>query len=230
MQRTSCCAGFKSVCDSLLFCSHTVSCMRVECACTCTDNPMSWLWNNLSGIECKKEKLLTFFLCVSVQGGTPAAKMEVKTSLLDNMIGVGDMVLLEPLTEDSFLGNLRKRFDHNEIYVSLPFHICYVSITADPFSSSVTIKCFATLLLNSALKACQRRLVWGNVRTIFIMPLFLLSLTYSSLDYTSGTETETTATNQSINHRGMWMMPLNEAWNPELRSKKGLGVCLAAYL
>lgn len=56
-----------------------------------------------------------------VQGATPAAKMEVKTSLLDNMIGVGDMVLLEPLTEDSFLENLRKRFDHNEIYVSRPF-------------------------------------------------------------------------------------------------------------
>lgn len=46
------------------------------------------------------------------------SKMEVKTSLLDNMIGVGDSVLLEPLTEDSFLENLRKRFDHNEIYVS----------------------------------------------------------------------------------------------------------------
>lgn len=46
------------------------------------------------------------------------SKMEVKTSLLDNMIGVGDMVLLEPLTEDSFIENLRKRFDHSEIYVS----------------------------------------------------------------------------------------------------------------
>lgn len=62
----------------------------------------------------------------SVQGGTPAAKMEVKTSLLDNMIGVGDMVLLEPLSEDSFLENLRNRFDHNEIYVSL--HQFYVQI------------------------------------------------------------------------------------------------------
>uniref|UniRef100_A0A8B9LUT5 Unconventional myosin-Ib n=1 Tax=Astyanax mexicanus TaxID=7994 RepID=A0A8B9LUT5_ASTMX len=42
--------------------------------------------------------------------------MEVKTSLLDNMIGVGDMVLLEPLSEETFIGNLRKRFEHNEIY------------------------------------------------------------------------------------------------------------------
>lgn len=46
------------------------------------------------------------------------AKMEVKSSLLDNMIGVGDMVLLEPLNEETFIGNLKKRFDHNEIYVS----------------------------------------------------------------------------------------------------------------
>lgn len=46
------------------------------------------------------------------------AKMEGKTSLLDNMIGVGDMVLLEPLDEESFINNLKKRFDHSEIYVS----------------------------------------------------------------------------------------------------------------
>ncbi|EPY79420.1 unconventional myosin-Ib isoform 2 [Camelus ferus] len=44
------------------------------------------------------------------------AKMEVKTSLLDNMIGVGDMVLLEPLSEDTVINNLKKRFDHSEIY------------------------------------------------------------------------------------------------------------------
>lgn len=59
----------------------------------------------------------------------PAAKMEVKTSLLDNMIGVGDMVLLEPLSEDSFNENLRKRFDHNEIYVSNVFQcICFAYV------------------------------------------------------------------------------------------------------
>lgn len=45
--------------------------------------------------------------------------MEVKSSLLDNMIGVGDMVLLEPLNEETFIDNLKKRFDHNEIYVSV---------------------------------------------------------------------------------------------------------------
>ncbi|XP_062972313.1 unconventional myosin-Ib isoform X3 [Elgaria multicarinata webbii] len=57
------------------------------------------------------------------------AKMEVKTSLLDNMIGVGDMVLLEPLTEESFISNLKQRFDHNEIYT----YIGSVVISINPY-------------------------------------------------------------------------------------------------
>ncbi|KAM6934829.1 unconventional myosin-Ib isoform 2-T2 [Xenentodon cancila] len=57
--------------------------------------------------------------------------MEVKTSLLDNMIGVGDMVLLEPLSEDSFLENLKNRFDHNEIYT----YIGSVVISLNPYRS-----------------------------------------------------------------------------------------------
>ncbi|NXW21805.1 MYO1B protein, partial [Circaetus pectoralis] len=59
------------------------------------------------------------------------AKMEVKTSLLDNMIGVGDMVLLEPLNEDSFINNLKKRFDHNEVYT----YIGSVVISINPYRS-----------------------------------------------------------------------------------------------
>uniref|UniRef100_G1NSF7 Unconventional myosin-Ib n=2 Tax=Myotis lucifugus TaxID=59463 RepID=G1NSF7_MYOLU len=59
------------------------------------------------------------------------AKMEVKTSLLDNMIGVGDMVLLEPLTEETFINNLKKRFDHNEIYT----YIGSVVISVNPYRS-----------------------------------------------------------------------------------------------
>uniref|UniRef100_A0A674IIH3 Unconventional myosin-Ib n=1 Tax=Terrapene triunguis TaxID=2587831 RepID=A0A674IIH3_9SAUR len=55
--------------------------------------------------------------------------MEVKTSLLDNMIGVGDMVLLEPLSEDSFINNLKKRFDHSEIYT----YIGSVVVSINPY-------------------------------------------------------------------------------------------------
>ncbi|XP_053352178.1 unconventional myosin-Ib isoform X1 [Clarias gariepinus] len=59
------------------------------------------------------------------------SKMEVKTSLLDNMIGVGDMVLLEPLSEETFIGNLRKRFEHSEIYT----YIGSVVISMNPYKS-----------------------------------------------------------------------------------------------
>ncbi|XP_053482829.1 unconventional myosin-Ib isoform X3 [Ictalurus furcatus] len=59
------------------------------------------------------------------------SKMEVKTSLLDNMIGVGDMVLLEPLSEETFIGNLQKRFEHNEIYT----YIGSVVISMNPYKS-----------------------------------------------------------------------------------------------
>uniref|UniRef100_A0A8C3VEC6 Unconventional myosin-Ib n=1 Tax=Catharus ustulatus TaxID=91951 RepID=A0A8C3VEC6_CATUS len=53
------------------------------------------------------------------------------TSLLDDMIGVGDMVLLEPLNEDSFINNLKKRFDHNEVYT----YIGSVVISINPYRS-----------------------------------------------------------------------------------------------
>ncbi|XP_039925250.1 unconventional myosin-Ib isoform X7 [Hirundo rustica] len=59
------------------------------------------------------------------------AKMEVKTSLLDDMIGVGDMVLLEPLNEESFINNLKKRFDHDEVYT----YIGSVVISINPYRS-----------------------------------------------------------------------------------------------
>ena len=39
-------------------------------------------------------------------------------SLLDASVGVSDMCLLEPLDEDNFIDNLRRRFMHNQIYVS----------------------------------------------------------------------------------------------------------------
>ncbi|XP_018412721.1 PREDICTED: unconventional myosin-Ib isoform X3 [Nanorana parkeri] len=58
-------------------------------------------------------------------------KMEGKTSLLDNMIGVGDMVLLEPLNEEAFIDNLKNRFDHNEIYT----YIGSVVISVNPYRS-----------------------------------------------------------------------------------------------
>uniref|UniRef100_A0A8D0CJM9 Myosin IB n=1 Tax=Scleropages formosus TaxID=113540 RepID=A0A8D0CJM9_SCLFO len=45
--------------------------------------------------------------------------------------GVGDMVLLEPLSENSFIQNLKNRFDHDEIYT----YIGTVVISINPYQS-----------------------------------------------------------------------------------------------
>ena len=40
-------------------------------------------------------------------------------TILDDMVGVGDCVLLDPVTEDAFIDNLKLRFDAQDIYVSV---------------------------------------------------------------------------------------------------------------
>ena len=45
-------------------------------------------------------------------------RKEQYMSLLDEMVGQGDMVLLDPITEDGILSNLSKRYTAGEIYVS----------------------------------------------------------------------------------------------------------------
>ncbi|XP_036616874.1 unconventional myosin-Ia [Trichosurus vulpecula] len=50
-------------------------------------------------------------------------------SLLEGSVGVGDMVLLEPLNEKSLLENLDKRFQHKEIYT----YIGNVLISVNPY-------------------------------------------------------------------------------------------------
>ncbi|MEE6471641.1 hypothetical protein FKM82_009329 [Ascaphus truei] len=55
--------------------------------------------------------------------------MDQTSSFLDGMVGVGDMVLLEPLTEDSLLQNLKERFKHDEIYT----YIGNVVISVNPY-------------------------------------------------------------------------------------------------
>ncbi|XP_070596975.1 unconventional myosin-Ib-like [Erythrolamprus reginae] len=44
-------------------------------------------------------------------------------------VGVADMVLLEPLTEDTLMQNLKKRFEHQEIYT----YIGNVVISLNPY-------------------------------------------------------------------------------------------------
>lgn len=39
-------------------------------------------------------------------------------AMLDNTVGVSDMCLLDPLSEDAIIENLQTRFRHGQIYVS----------------------------------------------------------------------------------------------------------------
>ncbi|PFX30409.1 unconventional myosin-Ib-like isoform X2 [Stylophora pistillata] len=50
-------------------------------------------------------------------------------SMLDNMVGVGDMVLLEPLTEDSLIENLWDRYNNKDIYT----YIGDVVVSINPY-------------------------------------------------------------------------------------------------
>jgi len=57
-------------------------------------------------------------------------------SMLDDMVGVSDMVLLEPLSEDALLENLWARFKNKDIYVSNDIEL---SITKDLCSHHIPI-------------------------------------------------------------------------------------------
>ncbi|XP_071478875.1 unconventional myosin-Ia-like [Diadema antillarum] len=51
-------------------------------------------------------------------------------TILDDMVGVGDCVLLEPLTEENFIENLKLRFKANEVYT----YIGNVVVSVNPYS------------------------------------------------------------------------------------------------
>ncbi|XP_029450729.1 unconventional myosin-Ia isoform X2 [Rhinatrema bivittatum] len=55
--------------------------------------------------------------------------MNSTASLLDSMVGVGDMVLLDPLSEVSMIKNLKERFNQDEIYT----YIGNVVISINPY-------------------------------------------------------------------------------------------------
>ncbi len=51
-----------------------------------------------------------------------ASATATMSSMLDSIVGVGDMVLLEPITEDNLIENLRKRLKAKSIYVRTQLH------------------------------------------------------------------------------------------------------------
>ena len=70
-------------------------------------------------------------------GGDGAKKLRY-SHLLDGMVGCGDMVLLEPLSEDSLIENLKTRYESGEIYVS-QYNIIVVLYTCIYISSRYII-------------------------------------------------------------------------------------------
>jgi myosin-1 len=43
--------------------------------------------------------------------------------ILEHNVGISDAVLLDPLTEEAFIENLKKRFSHEQIYVCIHYSI-----------------------------------------------------------------------------------------------------------
>lgn len=70
-----------------------------------------------------------------------------QTTILDTMVGVGDFVLLDPLTEDAFIENLKKRFVADNVYVRMggTFNGNIVSLFAYNSSFSLLLICSTAL-------------------------------------------------------------------------------------
>lgn len=50
--------------------------------------------------------------------GAGGSRLVRRKSIRDQITGIGDLVLLDPLTEDALIANLRQRYGTDEIYVS----------------------------------------------------------------------------------------------------------------
>ena len=75
-------------------------------------------YNKICEIRSSFNSNIYFCICLGAMS-EPGDQVAVGgRSMLDNMVGVGDMVLLESLTEDSVIENLWDRYNNKDIYVS----------------------------------------------------------------------------------------------------------------
>ena len=75
-------------------------------------------YNKICEIRSSFNSNIYFCICLGAMS-EPGDQVTVGgRSMLDNMVGVGDMVLLESLTEDSVIENLWDRYNNKDIYVS----------------------------------------------------------------------------------------------------------------
>eukprot|EP00117_Sycon_ciliatum_P047463 scpid22461/ scgid33900/ Unconventional myosin-Id; Myosin heavy chain myr 4 len=63
--------------------------------------------------------------------GGAASRLARRKSIRDQITGIGDLVLLDPLTEEALLTNLRRRYSNDEIYT----YIGLVVISINPYKS-----------------------------------------------------------------------------------------------
>jgi len=70
------------------------------------------------GTPVKKTKVKQKKLEGNSSSSSLSPAKEHYASLLDEMVGRGDMVLLDPISEDKIIENLKIRYDAKEIYVS----------------------------------------------------------------------------------------------------------------
>ncbi|KAH9524416.1 Unconventional myosin-Ib [Bulinus truncatus] len=63
--------------------------------------------------------------------------------IFENNVGVSDAVLLDPMTEEAFIDNLEKRFQHQQIYTdpdTVMFHGCGSALDNDSdLHTSITV-------------------------------------------------------------------------------------------
>lgn len=72
-----------------------------------------------SRVELRETKQAKLFLLPSVWGDIfYCCRGGMDVLSLDQEVGAWDSVLLDPLTEDSFIANLHQRFKRDHIYVS----------------------------------------------------------------------------------------------------------------
>ena len=71
-------------------------------------------------------------------------------AILENNVGVSDAVLLDPMTEEAFIDNLKARFNHDQIYVSklnvnLFLFNCFTSLTITPLEQTIILPWVVTV-------------------------------------------------------------------------------------
>ena len=79
----------------------------------------SYISESLAGSGWSAVVITVFFQSEEWKSGSLAsmALHQGSLAILENNVGVSDAVLLDPISEDAFIENLRLRYQHNQIYV-----------------------------------------------------------------------------------------------------------------